>query len=97
MSNDLMARAGRALQPAAARDRQAAGSLDPAKGAQLLARAEAAIAAPPTQILIAAPPPSRLKPMRLSVSRRPKSGKWICKICGVPGCMIAPVWVTDER
>jgi hypothetical protein len=81
-------------------------ALDPAKGTQLLARAQAAIAAPPKQILVATSPREAArsraaiapapKKMRLSVSRRPKSGKWVCVICGVPGCMFAPRWVDDE-
>jgi hypothetical protein len=57
MSNDLVARARQALQPAAPRGTQPAGALDPAKGAKLLARAQAAISAPPKQALVAAHPP----------------------------------------
>lgn len=72
----------------------------------LIARAQAAIAAPPKQILVATSPREAVLPrvavapapkkMRLSVSRGPQTGKWVCVIRNVPGCMIAPRWVADE-
>jgi hypothetical protein len=57
MSDDLLKRVRQALEPGAPRRMQPA-AFDPAKGAQLLARAQAAIAvAPEPKILVAATPP----------------------------------------
>jgi hypothetical protein len=62
MSSDLVARARKALGPVAPRKDQLAGPVDPTKGAELRARARAAISAPPKQTpketLVATPPPA---------------------------------------
>ena len=55
MSNDLVARAHRALGPVAPRKDQPAGPVD-LQGAELLARARAAISAPSKQTLVVATP-----------------------------------------
>jgi hypothetical protein len=85
MSNDLMKRAGRALESAGSREVQPAGRFDPAKGRALLARAQAALAQPakpqtasppppkPEAVIASAPPPSveRVKlPMMCSARGR---------------------------
>lgn len=57
MSSDLVPRAQKALGPAAPRKDQPAGLFNSAKGSELLARAQAAIAAPSKQTLISTPPP----------------------------------------
>jgi hypothetical protein len=57
MSDDLLRRVRQALEPGTPRRMQPV-AFDPAKGAQLLARAQAAIAvAPEPKILVAAAPP----------------------------------------
>ena len=61
MSHDLIARARQTLKPGAPHNMQPAGPLDLAKGADLLARAYAALATSPKQTLLAtaSPPPPR--------------------------------------
>jgi hypothetical protein len=68
MGNDVLTRAGRALEPAGSRDIQPAGRVDPAKGRELLARATAAIAPSPKQqqTLISEPP--RVERVRLPMT-----------------------------
>jgi hypothetical protein len=61
MSNDLVARARKALgdvQPSPRRSKGGAAPFDPARGAELLARAQAAIGGSPKQILVAAASPA---------------------------------------
>ena len=65
MSNDLMKRAGRALEFAASREVQPAGRVDPAKGRALLARAQAALAQP-AKPQTASPPPPKPEPQTAS-------------------------------
>jgi hypothetical protein len=57
MANDLIARARQATKPGAPRKDQLALPVDPAKTSSLVARARAAIEAPPKQTLVAATPP----------------------------------------
>jgi hypothetical protein len=57
MANDLIARARQATGPVAPRKDQPALPVDPAKTSSLVARARAAVEAPPKQTLVAAAPP----------------------------------------
>jgi hypothetical protein len=61
-------RVRQALQPAGPRGTPPARPLDPAKGAQLLARAQATIAAPPKQTLVSAPPAPRVERVKLPMT-----------------------------
>jgi hypothetical protein len=70
MSNDLMKRAGRALEFAASREVQPAGRFDPAKGRALLARAQAALAQP-AKPQTASPPPPKPEPQTVIASPPP--------------------------
>jgi hypothetical protein len=72
MSNDLMKRAGRALESAASREVQPAGRFDPAKGRALLARAQAALAQP-AKPQNASPPPPKPEPQTVIASPPPPS------------------------
>jgi hypothetical protein len=74
-------------------------AFDRVKGDELIARAREPIMprplpreVAPLRTMIA----SRPEKVRLQKTRREKTGRWVCVICGVPGCMIAPRWVSDE-
>jgi hypothetical protein len=85
MNSDLVPRPRQAPEAVAPRKDQPAGRpLDPAKGAQLLARAQAAIEAPPKQTLLAAAPPPPPAP-RAERVKLPMH----CSARGVPYVVIA--------
>lgn len=76
MTNDLVVRARQALGPAAPRDLQPAKPVDAA--AELLARARTAIAAPPKQVLVAAPPPAPpAERVRLPMTCSARGGSYV--------------------
>jgi hypothetical protein len=62
MANDLIARARQATRAGAPRNDQPARPVDPAHASSLVARARAAIEAPPRSTLLAAAPPSPAVP-----------------------------------
>jgi hypothetical protein len=98
--DDALSRAKRALQASQPRRSELDTSLpDQSELNRLLAQArEAAEDRPRSQVIARSKMAIATGPEtgRLFQARKAKSGRWICAVCGVPGCMFDPKWVVDE-